>query len=415
MSAVPSSNPLVPVEEHRARILAQVPVLAAETVPLLQAQGRVLAEDVASDEDLPPFDNSAVDGFAVRAADLAGASREHPRSLRVREHLPAGVVAKEPVAAGFAARIMTGAPVPPGADAVVMIEVTDGGSPEVTVYKSAAPGDNVRPRGESVRAGDMVLARGSVIGPAELSMLASLGRSAARVIRTPRVALFSTGDELVPLGTAPGPGQIRDSNRYGLIAQVAELGATPIDLGLVGDDEPRLRALVARGLAEADCLVTSGGVSVGDYDLTKRILGELGSIAAYRVAMKPGMPQVFGMTPGGKPVFGLPGNPVSSLVVFDQFVRPALLKMAGHRQVTRPRLLAVAAEGMRKPAGKTHFVRAVVENVDGVLHVRPTGPQGSGILRSLVLANALMILDQDLESIAAGDQVPVELLSPGVV
>ena len=415
MSAAPSSSPLVPVDEHRARILAQVPILEEERVQLLDARGRVLAEDVASDEDLPPFDNSAVDGFAVRAADLAGASREHPRSLRVREHLPAGTVAREPVAAGTAARIMTGAPVPPGADAVVMVEWTDGGSAAVAVYTPVSPGDNVRPRGESVRAGDLVLERGQVLGPAELSMLASLGRTAVRTIRPPRVALLSTGDELVPLGTAPGPGQIRDSNRYGLIAQVAELGATPIDLGLVGDDEGRLRALVARGLAEADCLVTSGGVSVGDYDLTKRILGELGSIAPYRVAMKPGMPQVFGIAAGGKPVFGLPGNPVSSLVVFDQFVRPALLKMAGHRQVTRPRLLAVAAETIRKPRGKVHFVRAVVDNVDGVLHARPTGPQGSGILRSLVLANALMILDADVESIAAGDHVPVELLSPGAV
>jgi molybdopterin molybdotransferase len=415
MSSAPGASRLVPVAEHLARILDQVPVLPPERVPLLGALGRVLAEDVASGEDLPPFDNSAVDGFAVRAADVAAATRERPVALRVREHLPAGAIARDPVTPGSAARIMTGAPVPPGADAVVMIEWTDGGSPAVAVSMPVAPGDNVRPRGESVRAGDLVLERGRVLGPAELSMLASLGRSSVAAIRPPRVALLSTGDELVPLGTDPGPGQIRDSNRYGLIAQVAELGATPIDLGLVGDDERRLRSLVGRGLAEADCLVTSGGVSVGDHDLTKRVLGDLGAITSYRVAMKPGMPQVFGMAAGGKPVFGLPGNPVSSLVVFDQFVRPALRKMAGHRQVTRPRLLAVATEAIRKPRGKVHFVRAVVENVDGVLHARPTGPQGSGILRSLVLANALMILDTEVESIAAGDRVPVELLSQGTV
>jgi molybdopterin molybdotransferase len=223
--------------------------------------------------------------------------------------------------------------------------------------------------------------------------------------------LLSTGDELVPLGSTPGPGQIRDSNRYGLIGLVAELGGIPRDLGLVGDDPTRLRELVRHGLAEADALVTSGGVSVGDYDLTKQILAELGPIRAYRVAMKPGMPQAFGVV-GGKPVFGLPGNPVSSLVVFDQFVRPALLKMAGHTVLLRPRLQALAAEPIQKAPGKVHFLRAVVENKDGVLHARTTGPQGSGILISLVLANALIILERDRTRVAPGEPVTVELLGP---
>jgi molybdopterin molybdotransferase len=281
----------------------------------------------------------------------------------------------------------------------------------VAVRRPVAPGENVRPRGEGARAGEIVLARGTPVCPAALAMLAALGRQSARVTRRPRVALLSTGDELVPPGTPLGPGQIHDSNRYGLIALVAELGAIPLDLGLVGDDRGRLRALAERGLTEADALVTSGGVSVGDYDLTKQILAELGPIASYRVAMKPGMPQAFGVA-AGKPVFGLPGNPVSSLVVFDQFVRPALRKMAGHTHLVRARVAAVADEAVRKAPGKVHFVRAVVVNRAGALHARPTGPQGSGILRSLVQANALIVLDQETTRVAAGDPVAVELLGP---
>jgi molybdopterin molybdotransferase len=407
----PVDADLISVEAFRERILEAVPILPAETAPLLELQGRVLAEDVSSSEDMPAFDNSAMDGYAVRAADVTGASPETPILLHVREHLPAGSVPGSPISIGEAARIMTGAPLPPGADAVVMIEVTDGGKTRVGVHRPVVQRENVRMRGEGVRAGDVVLPRGTVIGPAELSMLAALGRERALAIRRPRVALLSTGDELVPLGSTPGPGQIRDSNRFGLIGLVAELGGIPRDLGLVGDDPTRLRELVRHGLAEADALVTSGGVSVGDYDLTKQILAELGPIRAYRVAMKPGMPQAFGVV-GGKPVFGLPGNPVSSLVVFDQFVRPALLKMAGHTVLLRPRLQALAAEPIQKAPGKVHFLRAVVENKDGVLHARTTGPQGSGILISLVLANALIILERDRTRVAPGEPVTVELLGP---
>jgi len=407
----PHDENLISVEDFRELILAAVPVLAAETTPLAELQGRVLAEDVASSEDMPAFDNSAMDGYAVRAADVAQASPGAPVLLHVREHLPAGSVPGTAIGPGEAARIMTGAPLPPGADSVVMIELTDGGKARVGVHRGVAAGENVRRRGEGVRAGDVVLPRGTAIGPAELSMLAALGKERALAIRLPRVALLSTGDELVPLGTEPGPGQIRDSNRYGLIGLTAELGAVPRDLGLVGDDPTRLRELVRRGLAEADALVTSGGVSVGDYDFTKQILAEIGPIRSYRVAMKPGMPQAFGVV-GGKPVFGLPGNPVSSLVVFDQFVRPALRKMAGHRALLRPRFQALAAESIQKTAGKVHFIRAIVENKAGILYARTTGPQGSGILRSLVLANALLILERDRTRVAPGEPVTVELLGP---
>jgi len=407
----PHDENLISVEDFREQILSAVPILPAETAPLLELQGRVLAEDVASPEDMPAFDNSAMDGYAVRAVDVASARPEAPILLHVREHLPAGSMPGTAIGPGEASRIMTGAPLPPGADAVVMIEVTDGGKTRVGVQRGVVAHENVRKRGEGVQAGEIVLRSGTVIGPAELSMLAALGKERALAIRRPRVALLSTGDELVPLGTAPGPGQIRDSNRYGLIGLTAELGAIPRDLGLVGDDSTRLRELVRRGLAEADALVTSGGVSVGDYDLTKQILAELGPVRTYRVAMKPGMPQAFGVV-GGKPVFGLPGNPVSSLVVFDQFVRPGLLKMAGHTALLRPRLQAIAAEPIQKTAGKVHFLRAIVENKAGVLYARTTGPQGSGILRSLVLANALIILERDRTRVATGEPVTIELLGP---
>ena len=400
---------LLPVANARARILAQVPVLAAETADLSAIRGQVLAEDIHAGEDVPPFANSAMDGFAVRAADVAGATVAQPIRLRVVMHLPAGAVAAHAIGPGEAARIMTGAMLPPGADAVVMIEETDGGHAEVAIRRAARAGENIRPQGESLRAGDLALARGTVLGPPHLGLLAMLGHARARVIRRPRVALFSTGDELVPPDESPGPGKIRDSNRYGLSAQVAEFGAIPVDLGLTGDDPQRIRALITRGLEAADCLVTSGGVSVGDVDLTRRVLAEFGPIETMRVAMKPGMPQAFGLA-GDKPVFGLPGNPVSSMIVCDQFVRPALRKMAGHAELFRPRQWAAAAEPLRKPAGKTHFLRAIVEHGAGRLTARLAGPQGSGILRSLVLANALVILEPEVTQVAAGEMVPIELL-----
>jgi molybdopterin molybdotransferase len=409
----PKSGPdpgLIPVEEARRRILAAISVLDAEIAPILELRSRVLAEDIVAGEDIPSFDNSAMDGYALRAADVAAASPEHPAPLTVVEELPAGATPVRDLGPGEAARIMTGAPIPSGADAVVMIEMTDGGRGRVLVRGPVRPGENLRRRGESVAAGEVVLARGTVLRPAEMSMLASLGRTRALVFRRPRVALLSTGEELVPPDTTPGPGKIRDSNRYGLLGQVAELGGVPIDLGLTGDDATKLRALITRGLEEADCLITSGGVSVGDLDLTRRILAEFGPVESWRVAMKPGMPQAFGLA-SGRVVFGLPGNPVSSMIVFDQFVRPALLKMSGHSRLERPRWPATLDHPIQKPAGKVHFLRAIVESRDGALHARTTGPQGSGILKSLTLANALIILDSDITRVEAGDRVMVELLA----
>jgi molybdopterin molybdotransferase len=400
---------LLPVEEARRRILAAVKVLPAVEVPILELRGQVLAEDVRAGESIPPFDNSAMDGYAVRAADVAAATPAHPIALEVVEHLPAGAVSRRVLEPGQAARIMTGAPIPQGADAVVMVEATDSGRERVLVRSGVRPGENLRRQGESLLAGEVALARGTALRPAEMAMLATLGRTRVQVIRRPQVALLSTGAELVPPDLSPGPGQIRDSNRFGLIGQVAELGCMPVDLGLAGDDLAQIRSLVARGLEEADCLITSGGVSVGDFDLTRRVLGEFGPVESWRVAMKPGMPQAFGVA-RGKPVFGLPGNPVSSMIVFDQFVRPALLKMSGHRRLERPRWPAILDEPIHKQAGKVHFLRAVVESRSGTLHARTTGPQGSGILKSLTLANALIILGREQTRVEAGETVTVELM-----
>lgn len=266
-----AAGDLLPFADARARILARIPVLTAESAGLAAINGQVLAEDIHAAEDLPPFANSAMDGFAVRAGDVARASAERPVTLRVTAHLPAGAVASGAIGPGEAARIMTGAMLPPGTDAVVMIEETDGGSPAVAIRRAARAGENVRPQGESLRAGQLALARGTILGPPHVGLLAMLGRTRVRVIRRPRVALFSTGDELVPPDRTPGPGQIRDSNRYALAAQIAAFGAVPVDLGLAGDDPDAIRAVVARGLAVADCLVTSGGVSVGDVDITRRV------------------------------------------------------------------------------------------------------------------------------------------------
>ncbi len=399
---------LLPVEEARRAMLEMIEPLDSETASILTARGQALAEDVTADCDLPPFDNSAMDGYAVQSADVATATATSPIRLQVIEPIPAGRPPTLPVAAGQASRIMTGAPLPAGADGIVIVEDTDGGDRQVEVRRAITIGENIRRRGGSVRQGAVVLPRGTVIRPAEQGMLASVGCATVRVVRRPRVAVLSTGDELVEPEQTPGPGQIRDSNRFGLQGQVEAMGGLPLDIGLVPDDATLLRAAIERALATADCLITSGGVSVGDYDLTKQILGELGEIHSWRVAMKPGKPQVFGLV-RGKPVFGVPGNPVSSMVVFDQFVQPALRKMAGHRELRRRQLQAIADQTMRKKPGKVHFLRVIIEARDGELHARLTGPQGSEILSSMTAANGLAIIPRDVSEVQPGEKITVEL------
>ena len=331
------------------------------------------------------------DGYAVRATDVKDASEKNPATLSVVEMIAAGYAPTKQVAVGQVARIMTGAMMPEGADAVVMQEVTQREGNEVKIFESVDESGNVRFIGESVKQGEQVMGKGKHLRPPEVSMLASLNCPEVTVHRKPTVAIVSTGDELTPLGEPLEPGKIRDSNRYGLYAQVEEAGGIPIDMGIAPDDAAETERIFRAALAKADALITSGGVSVGEHDVVKSVLAKLGEVNFWRVAMKPGKPQAYGIA-DGKPIFGLPGNPVSSLVVFELFVRPALLKMAGHIDLLRPTFKATLAETVTNRDGRVNYMRAILTESDGQYTAEITGPQGSGILHSLVLANGLITI-----------------------
>ena len=399
---------MLSVDEARQRMLDTIPVLPSEKREIFECTGYVLAEALHAAENIPPFDNSAMDGFAVRAADVEGATEEKPAVLSVVETVAAGYAPTKQVAAGQAARIMTGAMMPEGADAVVMQEVTRQEGDEVKIFESIDKTGNVRFTGESVAEGQQVMGKGKHLRPPEVSMLASLNCAEATVHRKPTVAIVSTGDELTPLGEPLEPGKIRDSNRYGLYAQVEEAGGIPVDMGIAPDDEAETERIFRAALAKADALITSGGVSVGEHDVVKTVLAKLGEINFWRVAMKPGKPQAYGIA-DGKPIFGLPGNPVSSLVVFELFVRPALLKMAGHTELLRPTFKATLAETVTNRDGRVNYMRAILEVSDGEITAQTTGPQGSGILHSLVLANGLITIPT-ATTLQAGDRVDAQFL-----
>ncbi|MGI9032103.1 MAG: molybdopterin molybdotransferase MoeA [Acidimicrobiales bacterium] len=400
---------MIPVDQARRQILAVCAPLAPRGVARGDARGCVSAEAVVSTEDVPPFANTAMDGYAVRAADTAGA----PVRLDVVDTLAAGAPPRVTVGTGQAVRIMTGAPMPAGADAVVMVEHTralDGGTGvEVDVVTSV--GDHVRAAGSDLAAGQRVLGPGAVLGPGHLGVLASIGRERVMVVPRARVGVLSTGDELVDGGGPLRPGQIRDSNRPTLVALVAEAGCEPVDLGLAADDEGSLAAAVADGVARCDALVTSGGVSVGDFDYMKAVLDRLGSMQWWQVAVRPAKPLAFGLI-GSTPVFGLPGNPVSSMVSFELFARPALRQMMGHGALDRPRVTAVADEALvRRRDGKLHLLRMVAtQDGDGRWHVRSSGGQGSHMLAAMARANALAVVP-DGDGVPAGDDVEVMLLA----
>ena len=371
------------------------------------ALGCVTAAEVVSGVDVPPFPNTAMDGFAVRAADTAGA----PVRLEVVGTAPAGAAPQATVGPGQAVRIMTGAPIPPGADAVVMVERTSAGADSaVTVDVVARPGDHIRAAGEDLRAGEVVFEPGTVLGPGHLGVLASIGCREVEVIPRARVGVLSTGDELVDGADPLRPGQIRDSNRPTLLALVGQAGCVPVDLGRAPDDEAAITAALQDGVERCDALVTSGGVSVGDFDYVKVVLDRLGAMSWWQVAVKPAKPLAFGVV-AGTPVFGLPGNPVSSMVSFELFARPALRRMTGHRRLFRPEVQAVADEPLRRrPDGKVHLVRVVASyGGDGRYHVRPSGGQASHMLRAMALANALAVLP-DGDGVEAGGAVTAMLL-----
>lgn len=398
----------ISVQEARRSVLATVAPLPGERVPLLQAVGRVLASPLVADLDLAPFDNSAMDGFAVRCADLAPATPEAPVWLRVVDHVAAGAVARLPVGPGEAIRIMTGAPLPEGAEAVVMVEHVrvegDGGIGATVGFPGpAVAGQNIRRRGEDVRRGEVALPAGAVLNPAAIGLAAACGWPEVPVHRRPRVAVLSTGDELVEPHERPGPGQIRNSNTWALAAQVLDAGGVPVVIGTVRDTAAATREALLRG-AGTDFIVASGGVSVGDFDYVRPVLDELGHTLFHRVDMRPGNPQTFGLV-RGVPFMGLPGNPTSAFLGFELFVRPALRRMAGHTALDRPRVRATLATEARKRATENHYFRAILSRGEAGWRVLPAGGQSSALLSPAARANALMVLPRGQDRYPAGTEV----------
>lgn len=398
---------MLSVAEASARILADVRgPLPAERVPLLDALGRVLATDVVAPLTLPPWDNSAMDGYAVRGEDVAAASAASPVALPVLETLAAGAFPSVAVAPRTATRIMTGAPLPEGADSVVRVEDTDGGAERVVVRDGRDAGKNVRPRGEDMHAGDVVLRAGAALGAAQIGVLASCGAGAVDVHRRPRVAIVGSGDELVDLDRfheALAGRKIVSSNSYTLHALVREAGGVPVNLGVAGDSAASLRERLERA-AGCDLVVTTAGISVGEFDYTREVLAGLGAeMKFWKVRMRPGAPLGFGLL-GGVPWIGLPGNPVSAMVTFELFVRPVVRRMLGHGRLFRRPVPVTLEEPVTIGARLTHFLRAVVTtHADGRVTARLTGPQGSGILTSMSLANALLVVPEDRPRVQTGE------------
>ena len=404
-------RPVLSVEEAMERILATVRVLEPERVPILEALGRVLAEEVVADRNIPPLPNSAMDGYAVRAADVARV----PARLRVIAEAPAGRLCPVEVGPGSAVRIMTGAPIPTGADAVVPFEHTrvvqdsscSTADEWIEVLRETRPGANVREAGEDVRAGQVVLTPGRVLRPQEIGMLAALGRTEVAVVRRPRVAILATGDEVVPPWETPGPGQIRDANSYTVAAQVRRYGGIPLILGVARDEETLIREGVRRALAErADLIVTSGGVSIGDFYLVKQVLAAEGEMRFWSLNMKPGRPLAFGVV-GGVPLVGLPGNPVSAMIATELFVRPAVLKMQGFTEWPWPELRARLTDPIVRKDGRRHYLRVRLRETPDGWEATLTGDQGSGILSSLVQADGLAVIPEDVDHLPAGAEVRV--------
>lgn len=400
---------MISVDEALDKILSSIKVLGCEKVSILEGLGRVIAEDVYAPRDIPPLDNSAMDGYAVKWEDIKEASKDRPVRLKVIEDLPAGFISKKVVERGCAIRIMTGAPIPKGADTVVQSEDTISEGSFVQILSAPPFGDNIRKAGEDVKKGDKVISKGDLIRPPEVGMLASLGRAFINVYQRPLVAILCTGDELVDVDEMLEEGKIISSNSYTLVSQVKECGAIPIQLGIAKDKKEDLENKLSQGL-RADVIISSAGVSVGDYDFVKDVLKDLGmEMVFWKVAMKPGRPITFGLM-GEKPVFGLPGFPVSSMVSFEQFIRPSLLKMMGHTKIFRPLIEAYLKEDIKKKPGRRHFIRGIITYEDGSYFVTTTGPQGSGILKSMVKANGLIIIPEDRTIVKAGEKVKVQVL-----
>ncbi|MHC3130336.1 MAG: molybdopterin molybdotransferase MoeA [Candidatus Bathyarchaeota archaeon] len=415
---------MISVEEAQRRILGCVQALEPEKKPILDCLGQVLAINIYSPIDIPPLDNSAMDGYAVQAEDTCGASNSSPIVLAVISEVAAGCIPNREVKAGTAIRIMTGAALPKGADAVAQFEDTDeatrktrgDSSSWIGILRQVERGLNVRHKGEDIAKGTLVLEEGRVLRPAEIGVLASLGHSWTKVIRRPVISVLATGDELIDIDQPLPLGKIYNSNTYTIAAQVLRYGGIPKILGIGRDSIQSLTEKIDEGL-NTDMLITSGGVSLGDYDVVKDVLAKRGEITLWTVCMKPGKPSAFGVLSkkedGGErrvPHLGLPGNPVSSMVTFEQFARPAILKMMGKNNFAKPTIQAVIEDDIKNTDGRRVYTRVIVTKRGGQYHARPTGPQGSGILTSMAKANGLAIIPENSKGVKAGDMVQVQML-----
>jgi molybdopterin molybdotransferase len=410
------SGQMKSVTRHLEDVLSRIKPLPAFEQHLLDAHSHRLAQDVAAPRDVPLFDNSAMDGYAVRRIDVLGADEERPALLTVAYETPAGAPPGRELDPGSCARIMTGAPVPPGADAVVPVEWTDGAAEGVVrINRAPEPGEHIRRVGEDVREGQPLLAAGTLLGARQIGLLAAVGIDLVSVRPSPRVVVISTGSELVEPGVEPGPGQIPESNGFTLAAAAREAGATAFRVGVVADESKTLLSAIEDQLVRADIVITSGGVSVGAYDVVKEALSKLGTVAFERVAMQPGMPQGFGVVgPDEIPIFTLPGNPVSAYVGFELFVRPAIRRMLGYdaADLHRPTAQAVTVQALKSPPGRRQFLRGHAEVVgpDGRIEVRPIGGPGSHLMGGLAQANCLITVPEDVTGVEAGETVEIIVL-----
>jgi molybdopterin molybdotransferase len=399
------------VDQHLSDLLSGIEAISPLDLQLLDAHGCILSEAVVADVDLPPFDNSSMDGYAVRVADVAHASESNPVKLPVVGDIAAGSHSAYSVQPGLSTRIMTGAPIPAGAEAVVPIEWTDQGLASVTITRAPKPGQYIRRAGEDVHSGELVLDVGTRLGPGQIGLLAAVGRDRVKVRPRPRVVIISTGSELVEPGTPTRAGQIHESNSYILTTAAREAGATVFRVGIVPDEQRKLMDAIEDQLIRADLVLTSGGVSVGAYDIVKEVLSRLGTVAFEQVAMQPGKPQGFGtIGPDSTPIITLPGNPVSSYVSFEVFVRPVIRKMLGVEPLGRTMIRAVTKDAMTSPEGLRQFARAWLDVEEGRYVVRPVGGAGSHLVGDLAQANAFVVIPEDVTEIPAGGAADVMVL-----
>ena len=415
---------MISVEEALEKILSFVEVLDPEEKPILGCLGQVLVEDVYADIDIPPWDNSAMDGYAIKAEDTYGANKLSPRFIPVVGEIAAGSIADKELKPGTAIRIMTGAPLPQGADAVVQFEDTDELTrqslhplSQIGILREAKKGLNVRRRGEDIAKGTLVLRKGTILRPAEIGVLASLGHSTASVIRRPIVSVLATGNELIDPGQPLLTGKIYNSNTYTIAAEVLRYGGIPEILGIGRDSVESLNRKIDESLT-SDMLITCGGVSLGDYDIVKDVLAKRGQIALWTICMKPGKPSAFGVIRQGRkrlPHLGLPGNPVSAMITFEQFARPAILKMMGKENLAKPTVQAIMDDAVENTDGRRIFARVVLNLIQDTkvgeeYHACLVGPQGSGILTSMAKANGLAIIPENIPGVKPGDKVLVQML-----